>query len=198
MGTSNSVSYMKYDSDGNLTKRHISGYHVGWVKILDIFFEDENEIKIKVTADVGIPFLYNNPGVPLVLKKNNVNYEYIVPKIIKGESIYVETGEYNKFPTKKVMITSIVDPDQITATITFGSYSREKYYKSYYRLLPPDVFSIAKSLSHKVCEQYCFLVPTSFLSNLVEGCEYEITAVNKFNSKTFVVTSGSGIQHLLN
>jgi hypothetical protein len=191
MGSSQSqdLFYEKYDKKGNVVKKYINNYHAGWVKILDIFFEDERKIAMDVSADIGIPSLYHNAGHSLILKKENVYYDDIKRKLIKGGNIYIATGEYTRLGVVKTMIINVLEPEEITSTIIFGSYSEEKYYNSYYRVLSPDIFSTEKQESHKNCDQYVFLVHKTSLFDFIENAEYEIKATNRFNSKTYVITS---------
>jgi hypothetical protein len=181
MGSSESFPYYEYNSKGVVVTKPIRYRRVGWVKILDIMSEDDKNVKYQVEADDQIPFLHNNSWHPLVLRKKNANYVNIKEKIVKGVELYVETGDYG-YNMTKIMLTSILNPPKITATIIFGKYEFNK-------IMPPDVFSTQKTDAHWTCEKYCFLVSDSKKFNFVKNCEYIITATNKHNEHTYIVDS---------
>lgn len=193
MGNSDSISYDRYNSNGKLTTKTLTNHQRGWAKIIDITSENKKEVHIKVKADSGLIFLHNNPTYPLILKKNHVAYDNIRKNLDKNKSIYVDTGESDLFfDSTKVLLVGIADPKKITASIIFGYYSKELYDDELYRrLMPPDVFSINKIDLHTTCEKFKFLVPLLDGPTLIYGDKYEISAVNAFDSDTYIVTGVS-------
>ncbi len=185
--------YRKYNSSGVLVEKTLQHQRVGWVKILDIIYEDDKKIKIKVEADSSILFLYYNRNEPLVLKKNNVNYLDIVSKLIKGDSLYIETGMYDRYSIEKIMVTSLVDPSEITLDIIFGRYTPDINHTSYYKVQAPDVFSVSKTAAHRNCEKYNLLVSDVRDFRFIQDQNYRIKAVNRFDQYTYVITNMQAI-----
>lgn len=95
MGSSQSAVHKTYNPNGSISDEYIDNRRVGWIKILDIFFENDKKIKIHATLDGELVSIFND-GLFLILRKNNVNYANIRSQMVKGASIYVETGVGNQ------------------------------------------------------------------------------------------------------
>jgi hypothetical protein len=192
MGNTQNV-YYKYNSNGDVVTGSAYKKKTGWIQILDITYQNDKYLSVKVKAGKDFPYsLRQFPYVFMFLKKKNVDYFEISNKLKKNASLYVEIAKPCFDGSGGNMIIRITEPKSISARIIFGKY--EPYFKYdfelfYYRILPPDVFEINKTESHRTCERLEFLVDDKIKFDFVEDQEYGILATNIFDRDIYLIDS---------
>jgi hypothetical protein len=191
MGNTQNV-YYKYNANGEVVTGSAYKKKIGWIQILDITYQNDKYLSVKVKAGKDFPYSLRRSYVFMFLKKKNVDYFEISSKLKKNAVLYVEIAKPCFDGSGGNMIIRIAEPKSISARIIFGKY--EPYFKHdfemfYYKILPPDVFEINKTELHRTCEHFKFLVDDKTKFDFVEDQEYGIIATNIFDRDIYLIDS---------